>query len=86
MGKGGPRSHLVSILVPLFEGGGSEVIFISNGEADAGSVWLHPVQDAPRRLYDSLGDAADAVRMALIDASCSTTRGYSLPNPGGAPA
>lgn len=50
---------------PTFQGGGSEVIFISNEEADAGSVWLHPVQDAPRRLYDSLGDAVDAVRMAL---------------------
>lgn len=52
---------------PVFQGGGSEVIFISNDEDHAGAVWLHPVQDAPRRLYDSLGDAAYAVRMALID-------------------
>lgn len=52
---------------PIFQGGGSEVIFISNDEDHAGAVWLHPVQDAPRRLYDSLGDAAEAVRTALID-------------------
>jgi len=52
---------------PVFQGGGSEVIFISNDEASSGSVWLHPIQDAPRRLFDSLGDAADAVRVALID-------------------
>ncbi len=58
---------MVAIVVPVFQGGGSEVIFISNDEDHAGAVWLHPVQDAPRRLYDSLGDAAYAVRMALID-------------------
>jgi hypothetical protein len=52
---------------PVFEGGGSELIFISNSESQAGSVWLHPVQDEPRRLYDSLGAAADAVRLALVD-------------------
>jgi cell wall assembly regulator SMI1 len=52
---------------PVFHGGGSEVISISNDEANAGSVWLHPIQDAPRRLYDNLSDAAEAIRMALID-------------------
>jgi hypothetical protein len=51
---------------PVFQGGDSEIIFISNGEDHAGAVWLHPVQDEPRRQYDSLGDAAHAVRMALI--------------------
>jgi hypothetical protein len=52
---------------PIFQGGGSEVIFITSEQSDAGSVWLHPVQDAPRRLFDTLADAMDAVRMALVD-------------------
>src|SRR6266851_281336 len=52
---------------PVFEGGGSEVIFISKDDADPGSVWRHPIQDAPRRLYNTLGEAADAIRQALID-------------------
>lgn len=54
---------------PVFEGGGSEVVFISNDDADPGSVWLHPVQEAPWRLYDTLGEAANAIRQALIDGS-----------------
>jgi cell wall assembly regulator SMI1 len=52
---------------PVFEGGGSEVIFISNEDADPGSVWRHPIQDDPRRLYNNLAEAADAMRQALID-------------------
>jgi cell wall assembly regulator SMI1 len=52
---------------PIFQGGGSEAIFINNGDHDAGSVWLHPVQDAPRRLFDTLADAIDGVRQALVD-------------------
>ncbi len=51
---------------PIFQGGGSEVIFIENRDHDAGSVWLHPIQDAPRRLYDSLADAIESVRQALV--------------------
>ena len=54
---------------PVFEGGGSELIFISNEESDPGSVWRHPIQDDPRRLYNSLGEAADAIRQALVDGS-----------------
>jgi hypothetical protein len=52
---------------PIFEGGGSEVIFISNEAGDPGSVWRHPVQDQPLRLYDSLATAADDVRGALVE-------------------
>ena len=52
---------------PIFQGGGSEVIFIENRDPDAGSVWLHPIQDAPRRLYDSLAGAIESVRQALVD-------------------
>ena len=52
---------------PIFEGGGSEVIFIDNIGPEAGPVWLDPVQDSPRRLYDSLADAMDSIRGALVD-------------------
>jgi cell wall assembly regulator SMI1 len=52
---------------PIFQGAGSEVIFIDNRDVSAGSVWLHPVQDSPRRLYGSLAEAMDSVRQALMD-------------------
>jgi cell wall assembly regulator SMI1 len=52
---------------PVFQGPGGEAIFIDNCEADNGSVWLDPVQDAPRRLFDSLADAIEAVRHALVE-------------------
>lgn len=52
---------------PIFQGGGSEVVFVNNQKEDDGSVWVHPIQDSPRRLFDSLADAAGAVRQALAD-------------------
>ncbi len=52
---------------PIFQGGGSEVVFVSGEKGEDGSIWVHPIQDSPRRLFDSLADAADAVRHALID-------------------
>jgi cell wall assembly regulator SMI1 len=52
---------------PIFQGAGGEVIFIDNRDPSAGSVWLHPVQDSPRRLYDSLAEAMESVREALVD-------------------
>ena len=52
---------------PIFEGPGSEVIFIDNSTDAAGSVWLHPVQDSPRRLFSNLADAMNAVRLALVE-------------------
>lgn len=52
---------------PIFQGGGSEVVFINGQREDDGSVWVHPIQDSPRRLFDSLTAAADAVRQALAD-------------------
>jgi cell wall assembly regulator SMI1 len=52
---------------PIFQGPGSEVIFIDNRDVSAGSVWLHPVQDSPRRLYGSLAEAMDTIRQALVD-------------------
>jgi len=52
---------------PIFQGAGSEVIFIDNRDGSAGSVWRHPVQDSPHRLYGSLAEAMDSVRQALMD-------------------
>jgi hypothetical protein len=54
---------------PVFKGGGSEWLFLNGQAGDEGSLWMHPIQDSPRRLYKSLSDAAVAVRQALIDGS-----------------
>jgi hypothetical protein len=54
---------------PVFKGGGSEWLFLNGQAGDEGSLWMHPIQDSPRRLYKSLSDAAVAVRQALIGGS-----------------
>lgn len=54
---------------PVCKGGGSEWLFLNSQAGDEGSLWMHPIQDSPRRLYKSLSDAVLAVRQALIDGS-----------------
>ena len=52
---------------PVFKGGGSEYLLVNGQSHDGGSLWAHPIQDAPRRLYNSIADGAAAVRQALLD-------------------
>jgi hypothetical protein len=50
---------------PVFFGGGSESIYVSNAKDGVGSVWIDTVQSDPERLFDSLAAAINAVTKAL---------------------
>lgn len=51
---------------PILFGEGSESIYIRS-DGEPGSVWFDAVHDPPRRLFDSLADAVDALRSGLAN-------------------